>query len=422
MKWSTLLLALALMPALTNAQLNGLVNKVKSKVNQRVNTKTDQAIDEALDEIEGKPKKQTSTTTNTTAETKKQPAVASFTKYDFIAGEKILYAEDFAAEAVGELPLGWNTNGSGEVVSIPDQNGKWLRLHKSFIYLSNNTKEFGDNYTIEFDMVLQLKNNGWGFPELSVGVLASGSLTTTDNSLLKEYDQNASVMAVIRPGAASPSRLNIESKLTNKAYFNSNTKEYIELEKYYGVPVHVAIQVQKERFRMWINETKAFDVPKAVPLEQKMNQLFFKISHTNYAEDDYGLFVSNLKIATGLPDTRHKLIEEGKFSTTGILFDVNSAVIKPESYGIIKEIGTVLKENPTVKIRIIGHTSSDGDDAANLELSKKRAAAVKELLLKEYGIADAAIETDGKGETQPVADNKSKEGKAANRRVEFIKL
>jgi outer membrane protein OmpA-like peptidoglycan-associated protein len=271
-------------------------------------------------------------------------------------------------------------------------------------------------------MLLQLKNNGWGFPELAVGVLASGTLPTTDNSLLKEYDQNASVMAIIRPGAASPSRIEIESKLSNKAYFNSNTKEYSELEKYYGVPVHVAIQVQKERFRMWINEVKTFDVPKAVPLDQKMNQLFFKISHTNYAENDYGLFVSNLKIATGVPDTRHKLIEEGKFSTTGILFDVNAAVIKPESFGMIKEIATVLKENPTVKIRILGHTSSDGDDAANLELSKKRAAAVKELLIKEYGIDAAVIETDGKGETQPVADNKTNEGKAANRRVEFIKL
>lgn len=421
MKWSTLLLALALTPALSNAQLNGLVNKVKSKVNQRVNSKTDQAIDEALDEIEGKPKKQSSTTNNTTSESKQQ-AVASYTKYDFIAGEKILYAEDFAAEAIGELPLGWNTNGSGEVVTIPDQTGKWLRLHKSFIYLSNNSKEFGDNYTIEFDMVLQLKNNGWGFPELSFGVLASGTVSPTDNSLLKDYDINASVLTSIYPGASSPSRLKIVSQLNNGSYFSSSEKEYSELEKYYGKPVHVAVHVQKERLRIWVNEVKAFDVPKAVPLEHKMNQLFFKISHTNYAENDYGLFISNLKIATGLPDTRHKLLEEGKFSTTGILFDVNAAVIKPESFGIIKEIAAVLKENPTVKIRIIGHTSSDGDEAANLELSKKRAAAVKELLMKEYNIDGASIETDGKGEAQPVADNKSKEGKAANRRVEFIKL
>ena len=70
----------------------------------------------------------------------------------------------------------------------------------------------------------------------------------------------------------------------------------------------------------------------------------------------------------------------------------------------------------------MGHTSSDGDDNANMELSKKRAAAVKELLVTEFGIDASRLETEGKGETKPIADNKTKEGKMANRRVEFIKL
>jgi outer membrane protein OmpA-like peptidoglycan-associated protein len=74
-----------------------------------------------------------------------------------------------------------------------------------------------------------------------------------------------------------------------------------------------------------------------------------------------------------------------------------------------------------VKIKIIGHTSSDGDDAANMELSKQRASAVKEYLVKEFSIDAARIETEGKGETKPVGDNKTKEGKAQNRRVEFVK-
>jgi outer membrane protein OmpA-like peptidoglycan-associated protein len=73
-------------------------------------------------------------------------------------------------------------------------------------------------------------------------------------------------------------------------------------------------------------------------------------------------------------------------------------------------------------VKVVGHTSSDGDDNANMELSKKRAASVKEMLTTEFGIDASRIETEGKGETQPVADNKEKEGKALNRRVEFIKL
>jgi len=127
-------------------------------------------------------------------------------------------------------------------------------------------------------------------------------------------------------------------------------------------------------------------------------------------------------VAKGVEDTRHRLIEEGSFSTSAILFDVNTATLKPESFGVIKEIGSLLKEHSTVKIRIIGHTDSDGSNAANVALSQKRAAAVKDALVNELGIAPERMETDGKGESKPLADNKTKEGKAANRRVEFIKL
>ena len=207
-----------------------------------------------------------------------------------------------------------------------------------------------------------------------------------------------------------------------KNYFTSEPKNYDDLDKYYGQPVHVSIQVQKQRFRMWMNETKLFDVPKGVDTSYKMNQLFFKVGQTNYSEEQYGVYITNIKTAAGLPDTRHKLIEEGKFSTTGILFNINSAKIKEESYGVVKEIATVLKENPSVKIKIIGHTSSDGDDAANMELSKQRAVAVKEYLAREFSIDATRMETEGKGETKPVGDNKTKEGRAQNRRVEFVKL
>jgi outer membrane protein OmpA-like peptidoglycan-associated protein len=88
----------------------------------------------------------------------------------------------------------------------------------------------------------------------------------------------------------------------------------------------------------------------------------------------------------------------------------------------MKEIATVLKENPTVKIKIIGHTDSDGDATKNLDLSKRRSISVKNALSTEYGIEAARIETDGKGATEPVAPNTTSEGKAKNRRVELIKL
>ncbi len=107
----------------------------------------------------------------------------------------------------------------------------------------------------------------------------------------------------------------------------------------------------------------------------------------------------------GEPDTRNKLISEGKFSTTGILFDVNSAAIKPESYGSLKDIADVLKDNAGVHVKIIGHTDSDGDATMNLALSKKRAEAVKSALVSEFAIDASRMETDGKGASDPVAAN-----------------
>ena len=140
----------------------------------------------------------------------------------------------------------------------------------------------------------------------------------------------------------------------------------------------------------------------------------------NNDQDRY--LVGNLKFSVGAPDTRNKLITEGKFVTRGILFDVNSDKIRPESYGVLKDIADVLKENAEVKVKIVGHTDSDGKDADNLNLSKRRAEAVKASLAKDFGIDASRLETDGKGESQPVDKNTTAEGKANNRRVEFIKL
>ena len=75
-----------------------------------------------------------------------------------------------------------------------------------------------------------------------------------------------------------------------------------------------------------------------------------------------------------------------------------------------------------LRIKVVGHTDGDGKDADNLELSKRRAASVKIALTKEFGIDEKRIETDGKGETEPIDKNDNPAGKANNRRVEFIKI
>jgi outer membrane protein OmpA-like peptidoglycan-associated protein len=419
-----IMLAILLFPFAVQAQLGGLLSKAKNKTAQRMDNRTDKAMDDALDKLEGKSTpKQASKTDNSASSPvpDETPSIKSYSKFDFIPGEEILYYENFETEAIGELPTGWNTDGAGEVVTLNQLPGKWLKLHQKNLYLASNSKPFGENYTVEFDVLMQLKSDGHFYPYFSFGFFATNKETNT-NEFLQNFNKNASVDAIIYPAESGKTSIQLKSFDNGRPYYKGDSKPFEALEKWYGQPVHVAIQVQKERLRIWLNEEKAYDLPKAIPLTQVMDQLQFMVHVSNYKEDQYGMYIGNLKVATGKPDTRHKLIEEGKFSTTGILFDVQSAVIRSESYGVVKEIAVVLKEHDDIKIKVIGHTSSDGDDKKNMELSAERAAAVKDMLISEFGIDAARIETLGKGETEPVADNKTKEGKALNRRVEFIKL
>ncbi|MFN4316323.1 MAG: OmpA family protein [Chitinophagaceae bacterium] len=417
-----------------SAQFGGILKKAKQKTQERIDQRIDKSIDKTLDKAEGK---ETTTPATNTAATSSPSNVAGdkdseantpsnkftqFSKYDFVPGDSILYAEDFAQDALGELPLNWNTSGTGEVSTLESISGNWLRLHKNFRYLSANLKRWPENFTLEFDMVLQLKNNGWSYPNLRVSMFDSGEEPASSNEFLKRIDQLTAVTANINPAEMRNTSVRLNSFRESRTHYASDARMYDALEKEYFKVVHVAIQVQKERYRMWINSDKVFDAPKAVPANASFNQLMFEVGSTNYPEDKYAVFVSNIKVATGRPDTRHKLIDEGRFATTGILFDFQSAVIRPESYAVVKEIAAVLKEHAQVRVKVVGHTSSDGDDKANLELSRKRAAAVKQLLITEFGIDASRIEDEGKGEAEPVADNNTRDGKIANRRVEFVKL
>ena len=424
---SILLATLSLTATAQSPFLDKVRNRTKNKVEQRALDKIDREVDKTLDEIEngsdpkspgasGKSGTSSSSETNSTAK-----EIKAYSKYDFVAGEKVVYAEDFAQDEIGELPMNWNTGGKAELVTLDDYEGKWLRLYQNAVYLTSNTDSFSKNFTVEFDIILQLKNIGYTYPYISFGLLASDGRPTNDNSFLDYRSTFQSAEVYIRPSNGGSSSLYTETFANKTRHFLSETQSLSEIEKFYNNISHVSMQVQGSRFRVWINGEKKYDLPMAMPTAYIFNQLFFKIHSSSYKDDQLGFYINNIKVATGKADTRKKLLEEGKFSTTGILFDNNSAVIKPGSHGVVKEIANALKQE-SIQIKVIGHTSSDGDDNLNLQLSKKRAAAVKEMLVSEFGIEAERIETDGVGETQPVGDNKTNEGKAQNRRVEFIKL
>jgi OOP family OmpA-OmpF porin len=102
-----------------------------------------------------------------------------------------------------------------------------------------------------------------------------------------------------------------------------------------------------------------------------------------------------------------------------IFFEFNKATIKRVSFGLLNEVAQAMKDNPTIKVEIQGHTDSVGRDRSNLKLSQKRAESVKAYLTKQ-GVDFQRMVPKGYGETVPIADNRTKDGRAENRRVEFV--
>jgi len=102
-----------------------------------------------------------------------------------------------------------------------------------------------------------------------------------------------------------------------------------------------------------------------------------------------------------------------------VYFDFNKATIKPVSFPLLNEVAQALKDNPSIRVRVEGHTDSRGNDAFNLKLSQRRSESVRTFLISA-GVASDRMEPRGYGETVPIADNRTDTGRAQNRRVEFI--
>ena len=342
--------------------------------------------------------------------------LATYSKFDFVPGDKVLVYEDFSRDAIGDFPENWNTNSAGETVTVSGETGHWLMINKKGVFKPEDINNLPDNFTLEFDLIYSSDNY---IPFLQTLFLSAGNGKDGNRNLNAEFNYNkrSGINLGIQPiprdkgGIATIYTYNAGDKMMdNQIQFQNNG----------ATKIKVSIWRQKQRLRVYLDQNKVFDLPRAFPPGETYNKVMFQ-TWSDFANQDKYL-ISNIKLAVGEPDTRNKLISEGKFSTTGILFDVNSAAIKPESYGSLKDIADVLKDNANVHVKIIGHTDSDGDATMNLALSKKRAEAVKSALVSEFAIDASRLETDGKGASDPVATNSTPAGKAQNRRVEFVKL
>jgi len=407
-----------------SAQIINVPKRVENKVVNRVNRKIDRGIDKGLDAIEdsitGNNKKTTTpapqknepknTGTTTSATGNKgdvkqdQQTLQSFSNYDFVPGDKVLLYEDFSQDAVGDFPALWTTNKSGEINTLNVAPGNWLNLNATegnWWFLK--PIEFPKNFIVEFDIVPKK-----GGARYAVGVAMYG-----ENGFKEMSDpwacKTGLIVSVAKTGWESQGLKAGNPKISG----NSQLKPVVE-EKVN----HVIMWVQNRRVRIYHQGEKVLDMPTNLYDDSKFTRLAFQL----YRGASCASYITNVKITTASPDTRNKLLTEGKLVTYGIYFDVNKDIVKPESYGTLKDIAKILNEVPDVKVKIVGHTDADGADAANLDLSKRRAASVKNELVKTFNVNGDRLVTDGLGEGQPVAPNDTPSNKAMNRRVEFIKL
>jgi outer membrane protein OmpA-like peptidoglycan-associated protein len=404
------ILATIILVLLTTVSLQAQVlKKIKQKADEAISKQIDKNIENRQGTDAVKKENPESTVIESKDDTKTPmeiPGLKVYSKFDFVPGTTILYFDNFEKDNIGESPMGWITSTSAEVVTIDGLEGNWLKLAAtSARHITRNKKQsWGNNFSVEFDLLI-VKNTY--DPRIDISLINTGGNLVTDESILQSSKPVIYFASILGDGGKM-SRASLYG-MDNKG-ISDNMSENLPYNN--TTPVHVSMCVQAKRFRMWWNDRKIYDLS-AINEQYLPNQLGFTFGSVGGSD----FYVSNIRIAKDVPDTRASF-EEGKL-VSNLLFFTGTDKLKPESMGSLLDVSKILKD-ATSPVKIVGHTDSDGDDAANLKLSQQRAEAVKSILITQYNIDESKLTTEGRGETQPLANNNTPEGKAQNRRVEFI--
>ena len=395
-----------------------LEKKIERKVNKELNDATDDAINETAETIKkgGEDENENRSTENPTIDNNSNTNVNAETdgvsqdddskeelklwsKYDFVPGEKVIFEDDLSTEESGEFPSRWDLlSGSAEVASLGSENVIHFAHNNSVILSLMDKKDFlPEVFTIEFDVFFE----------------QDGSYRSDIYKI--RFFEGTSNYAKIDGKKITP--IEIRWNEVKMGQFGGKTKSFTEEKKNWQPKwKHVAVAFNKRSLKIYLDEERLINIPN-LGFKPKM----FSIG--GHFDDRYIKMssIENIRVNEGGKKLYDRILEEGKFVTRGILFDVNKATINGESMGTINEIVKLMNKHPDLSFIIEGHTDSDGEESFNQKLSEDRAAAVKSMLVK-LGIDASRLESKGWGESKPLSENSTPEGKANNRRVEFVKI
>lgn len=394
-----------------------VVEKVEEKVIDKTVEKTEEEMDDILNNKKKKSSKQKAPKEQTTSKISKtekkgnsknsktpikNKPIKVWRNYKFIPGEKVIFYDDLKSEEVGEFPSRWDLReGGAEVASFNNEKViiPTTEYNNNITPLFNNSNYLGDEFTIEFDFYLDTFDDTNDWQHIYINFIS-----TKEDFRKKSSDQIH----------ITPRYKKLEGYVIDGNNFNF---EEISLGEYNSWH-HIAISYYKGKLKIYYDDKRVLNLPNYTAKIDGVSINIEKPIDNNDAE--LKTAIKNIRIARGGGQMYKRIMADGKYVTNGILFDSGKATIKPQSMGVINKMAAVLNEKPGWDFKIIGHTDSDGDDATNLKLSAERAEAVKKAIVAQ-GIEAERLTTVGKGESEPLNTNSTKEEKANNRRVEFIR-
>jgi outer membrane protein OmpA-like peptidoglycan-associated protein len=362
----------------------GIGDKLKKKAEDKAKKEADKALNTADDEA-----RQEADQPDSSGEASAEAApkgggdVAGVsTKFDYVPGDKVLFFDDFTQDELGEFPTRWKLKiGTFEVAEMSGQ--RWLRCTAVDGTIAMKTPAMPalpEYWTLEFDFYC---TETVGNVLTVSGLKGDGEIWNTVYTGPKATFRTGDIMSdtPIEDGAA------------------------------WGKPHHVMLMARGPALKVYVDRQRVASVPEVNGAPDSLHIRLWA---------DTGPMITNVRFAEGNKPVADPFAN-GTLVTYGIYFDSGSDLVKPESAPVLRQIAAYMERNAAVKVQIVGHTDSQGTAEGNLDLSKRRAASVAEVLSAQFKIGADRFQIDGLGETKPISNNDTAEGRAANRRVEFTK-
>jgi outer membrane protein OmpA-like peptidoglycan-associated protein len=400
--------SLVLTPVLSHAQFLDLLKDQALKAAQKIIEAKPAEAPKAAVNANPNPNPSNTAVVNN-AESGAAPAtLQAYQNYDFVPGDTIVFEDNFEKDEDGEFPSHWNQgDGQGAVNNFAGR--KVLTLTGGSLSQVSpaikGMKYLADSWTVDFDTYVI---DGVEMPRIF--------LQPDNKKRGPERFAWSDWVGMINLSKGNFSDLQLQTHTkdhVDEVALQTANPDFMQKPSFKNQWHHIAVAFREGRLKIYVDQYRVYSL-------QDLGVRPQAIAFGAAGESAKPAVISNMRIANGAGiKIVDKKFTDAKIVTHGINFDNDKATLKPESMGTLNLIVDILKNNPDIRFDIQGHTDSNGNAAHNLTLSQQRADAVKQQLIS-MGVDASRLSAKGLGDTKPIADNGSLDGRANNRRVEFV--